>query len=291
VSIKEAGDETSYGDYFTTNTDNFFINSSTATDDVKVFADLANATSATINDLRLSFQLQRLLERDARSGTRINEVIKAHFGVDVPDQRVQRPEFLGGGSSRVNITPVANTTSIGTQGELAAFGIASDSHGFTKSFTEHGFILGLLSARADITYQQGVDRMWFRDTRYDYYWPVLSQIGEQAITNNEIFYSGDSAPGNLTFGYQERNAEYRYKQSRITGKFLSARSDTLDPWHLSEEFSVLPTLGDTFIQSNTPLDRCIAVPTQPHFIADIYCAMKCARPMPLFGVPGNLDHF
>lgn len=263
-----------------------------------IFADLSSATAATINDIRLAFQTQRLLERDARAGTRYNEIILSHFGVTVPDFRVQRPEFLGGGSSQVNVTPVAQTSGQPTPavndklGELAAIGTASGTHGFTKSFTEHGMLIGLVNARADITYSQGLERYWTKSSRYDFYYPVLAQIGEQSVLNREIYYQNTSADEQV-FGYQERYAEYRYKPSRLSGLMRPDNAASLDTWHLSEEFSSLPTLGDTFIQSNSgdPLDRALAVSTEPHFIADIYFDMKCARPMPLYGVPGNLDHF
>lgn len=257
-------------------------------------ADLSSATAATINDLRLAFQTQRLLERDARSGTRYNETILAHFGVTVPDFRVQRPEFLGGGSSRISTYEVPNTsdTAGAEQGELAAFAKSSGQSGFTKSFTEHGLLVGLANVRGDITYSQGVERYWFKDTRYDFYYPVLAQIGEQAVLNREIWYN-DDPNDDLVFGYQERYAEMRYKPSRVSGLFNPDHASSLASWHLSEDFATLPTLGDTFIQSNTgaPLDRAIAVPSEPHIIADFYFDMKCARPMPLYGVPGNLDHF
>lgn len=263
-------------------------------DDPNLVADLSTATAATINELRLAFQTQRLLERDARSGTRYNETILAHFGVTVPDFRIQRPEFLGGGSSRVNITPVANTSEDATskQGDLTGFGVVSGSHGFTKSFTEHGVIIGLANLRADITYSQGVERYWTKSTRYDFYYPVLSQIGEQSVLNQEIFYQNTSADDDV-FGYQERYAEYRYKPSRLTSLFSVDAAGSLAPWHLSEDFATLPTLGSTFIQSNTgtPLDRAIAVPSEPHLILDVYYNVRSARPMPLYGVPGNLDHF
>ena len=266
----------------------------------KMYVDLADASTAiaTINDLRLAFQTQRLLERDARSGTRYNELILSHFGVTVPDFRVQRPEFLGGGSSPVNINPVAQTSGQPTPaaddklGNLAATGTVSGTHGFTKSFVEHGVIIGLVNARSDLTYSQGVERYWHKSTRYDFYYPVLAQIGEQSVLNQEIYAQGTSADTNV-FGYQERYAEYRYKPSRLTGAMRPTHATSLEAWHLSEEFTSLPTLGDTFIQSNTgtPLDRAIAINTEPHFIFDAYINLKCARPMPLFGVPGNLDHF
>ena len=262
-----------------------------------LYADLSNATAATINDLRLAFQTQKLLERDARSGTRYNETILAHFGVTVPDFRLQRPEFLGGGSSRVNITPVAQTTYQGTptdedaKGALAGFGTVAGSHGFTKSFVEHGVLIGLANVRGDITYSQGLDRYWSKSTRYDFYYPVLSQIGEQSVLMKEIFRSAASPNG--VWGYQERYAEMRYKPSRLTGLMAVDATGSLSAWHLSEDFSSEPSLGNSFIQSNTggPLDRAIAVATEPHFIADFHFDMKCARPMPLYGVPGNLDHF
>jgi hypothetical protein len=259
-----------------------------------IFADLSAATAATVNDLRLAFQTQRLLERDARAGTRYVETIAAHFGVTVPDFRVQRPEFLGGGSSMIHTHEVANTSDTASkeQGELAAYGTSAGSHGFTKSFVEHGVILGLANVRGDITYSQGAERYLFKETRYDFYYPVLSQIGEQAVLNREIYYQNTTADDDV-FGYQERYAEYRYKPSRVSGLFRPDNAASLESWHLSEEFGSLPALGDTFIQSNTgaPLDRAISVPAEPHVIADFYFDMKCARPMPLYGVPGNLDHF
>jgi hypothetical protein len=262
-----------------------------------IFADLSSATNVTINELRLAFQTQRLLERDARSGTRYNELILAHFGVTVPDFRVQRPEFLGGGSSPVNINPVAQTSGQPTPatddklGNLAAFGTVSGSHGFTKSFVEHGVIIGLVNVRGDITYSQGIERYFSKSTRYDFYYPVLAQIGEQTVEAREIYHN--AADPDAVFGYQERYAEYRYKPSRLTNKMSPLAGTSLDAWHLSEEFTSEPTLDDTFIQSNTiaPLDRAIAIPSEPQFIFDAYFDMKCARPMPLFGVPGNLDHF
>ena len=260
-----------------------------------LYADLTNATAATINQLRQAFQIQKLLERDARGGTRYTEVIKAHFGVTSPDARLQRPEYLGGGSQRINVHPVEQTSETGTspQGNLAGYGtVAFNGHGFTKSFTEHCIIIGLASIRADLTYQQGQNRMWARQTRYDYYWPALAHIGEQAVLNKEIYAQGDGDTNdNNVFGYQERFAEYRYFPSKITGLFNSNAAGTLDAWHLSQDFASLPTLNDTFIQDNPPVDRIIAVPSEPHMIFDAYFNMRCARPMPLYGVPGNIDRF
>ena len=177
---------------------------------------------------------------------------------------------------------------------MAAFGTASGSHGFTKSFVEHGVLIGLVNVRGDITYSQGIERYWSKQTRYDFYYPVLAQIGEQSVTNVELWTKGDGATtDDLVFGYQERYAEYRYKPSRLTGLMAVDAASSLSAWHLSEDFTSLPTLGDTFIQSNTgtPLDRALAINTEPHIIFDSYIQMQCARPMPLFGVPGNLDHF
>lgn len=253
-----------------------------------------SANAATINDLRLAFQTQRLLERDARSGTRYNEMILAHFGVTVPDFRVQRPEFLGGGSSYIGAIEVPNTSDTATinQADVAAYAKGSGTDGFTKSFTEHGVIIGLANVRADITYDQGANRYWFKDTRYDFFFPVLAQIGEQAVLNREIYYD-NAATDDDVWGYQERYAEYRYQPSRRTGKFRTGVTGTLESWHLGEHFSALPTLSDTFIEANSgaPIDRAIAVPTEPHIIADFFFDMTTARPMPLYGVPGNLDHF
>lgn len=261
-----------------------------------IYADLSNASTITINSLREAFQIQRLLERDARGGTRYIEIIKAHFGVTSPDARLQRPEYLGGGSSSINISPIASTvpTDIGTtpQGNLAAVGTASlYNHGFNKSFTEHCTLIGLVSVRADLTYQQGIPRMFSRQTRFDFYWPALAHLGEQTVLNKEIFVSGDDNIDDAVFGYQERYAEYRYAPSRITGLMRSDALQSLDAWHLSQDFADTPVLGDAFIQDNPPLDRVVAVPSEPKFIFDGYFKMRCARPMPLYGVPGLIDHF
>ncbi len=258
-----------------------------------LYADLTNATAATINQLRQAFQIQKILERDARGGTRYTEVIKAHFGVTSPDQRLQRPEYLGGGSAPLIVSPISQTSQSDTtaQGTLAAIGTVTGRNiGFTKSFTEHCVLMGFVSARADLTYQQGVEREWFRSTRYDFYWPALATIGEQAVLNREIWADG-SANDVLTFGYQERYAEMRYKPSRVSGLFRSDQAGTLDAWHLSQDFAALPPLAAAFIEDTPPVDRVIAVQAEPHFIFDSYFQMRCARPMPMFGVPGMIDHF
>ena len=263
-----------------------------------IYADLSNATASTVNQLRQAFQIQKMLERDARGGTRYNEVILAHFSVTVPDFRVQRPEFLGGGSTFINVNPVASTvpTDIGNapQGTLAAIGTAQvQGHGFTKSFTEHCVLVGFVNVRADLTYQQGLNRMFSRQTRYDHYWPALSHIGEQTVLNKEIYAQGTAGAGadDGVFGYQERYAEYRYKPSQVTGVFRSNHPQTLDAWHLSQDFAGLPTLDSGFIQDSPPVDRVVAVPTEPEFIFDSYFDMRCVRPMPVYGVPGLIDHF
>ena len=275
------------------------LTSQAAQEENFLYADLTNATAATINQLRQAFQVQKLLERDARGGTRYTEIIRAHFGVTSPDSRLQRPEFLGGGSSPVNITPIAQTSeTLATpntpQGNLAAIGTAVlNNHGFTKSFTEHCILLGLVSVRADLTYQQGLNRMWSRQTRYDFYWPALAHIGEQAILNKEIYAQGTNGvlADDAVFGYQERFAEYRYKPSQITGKFRSNDAGSLDSWHLAQDFENLPVLNGAFIADTPPIDRIIAVQDEPHFLFDAYFSMRCARPMPLYGVPGLIDHF
>ncbi len=259
-----------------------------------LYADLSTATSATINALRQAFQIQKLYERDARGGTRYIEVIRAHFGVISPDARLQRPEFLGGGHSNVNIVPVPQTSSTDAttpQGNLAGYGtVTASGHGFVKSFTEHCLILGLVCVRADLSYQQGLNRMFSRQTRWDFYWPALSHIGEQAVLNKEIYAKNDANDA-LTFGYQERYAEYRYKPSMITGQFRSNYASTLDKWHLAQNFTSLPVLNSTFIQENPPIDRVVAVPAYPDILFDSYFSLKCARPMPMYSVPGLIDHF
>lgn len=257
-------------------------------------ADLSEATVATINQLREAFQIQRLLERDARGGTRYTEIIRSHFGVTSPDSRMQRPEYLGGGSSAVNINPIAQTSSTDAtspQGNLAAMGtVAFSRHGFTKSFTEHCVVIGLACVRADLNYQQGVNRMWTRQSRYDFYWPALANLGEQAVLNKEIYAQGTSADDDV-FGYQERYAEYRYKPSMITGQMRSNFAQSLDVWHLAQDFDSLPGLNAAFIEENPPLSRVLAVTDYPQFIFDSYFRYTCARPMPLYSVPGMIDHF
>lgn len=265
-----------------------------------LYADLSQATANTINQLRQSFQIQKLLERDARGGTRYTELVRSHFGVVSPDARLQRPEYLGGGQSPIIVNPIAQnsaTPSTGTEtplGTLGAMGTGlASGHGFSTSFVEHGMVIGLASVRADLTYQQGIRKMWSRRTRYDYYWPVFSHLGEQAVLNKEIYAKGGPQDDEV-FGYQERWAEYRYNPSQITGLFRSTSEGTLDAWHLAQNFTALPTLNGQFIEDNPPVDRILAVQdpnSSAHFIADMFFDIRAARPMPLYSVPGLIDHF
>lgn len=265
-----------------------------------LYADLSQATAATINQLRQSFQIQRLLERDARGGTRYTELVRSHFGVVSPDARLQRSEYLGGGSTPISINPIAQTSATGVQGSttpigtLAAMGTAiTQGNGFNQSFTEHGIILGLVSVRADLTYQQGIRKMWLRQSRYDFYFPVFSHLGEQVVYNQEICATGD-ATDQQPFGYQERWAEYRYNPSQISGLFRSTAAGTLDGWHLAQRFVSVPTLNATFIEDTPPVSRIVAVGSAANgqqFIFDSFFDVKAARPMPLYSVPGLIDHF
>jgi hypothetical protein len=266
----------------------------------ELYADLSTATAATINQLRQSFQIQKLLERDARGGTRYTEIIRSHFGVISPDARLQRPEYIGGGSTNININPIAQTSGTNASGTttpmgtLAAMGTAlAHNHGFTYSSTEHGVIIGLVSIRADLTYQQGLARMWSRQTRYDFYFPAFATLGEQAVLNKEIYVTGGSGDNNV-FGYQERWAEYRYYPSRISSLFRSTAAGTIDAWHLAQKFTATPTLNSTFIQDTPPVSRVVAVGSAANgqqFIFDSFFDCKKARPMPMYSVPGLIDHF
>jgi len=262
--------------------------------------DLSAATAATINQLRQAFQIQKLLERDARGGTRYTEIVRAHFGVISPDARLQRPEYLGGGSTPIAINPIAQTNGSGAsgtttpQGNLAAMGtLLARGHGFTQSFTEHGMIIGLASVRADLTYQQGLRKMWSRSTRYDFYFPAFAMLGEQAILNKEIYCTGAAADADV-FGYQERWAEYRYNPSQITGLFRSTASGTIDNWHLSQKFTTLPTLNSTFVQDTPPVSRVVAVGASANgqqILLDAFFTCRATRPLPMYSVPGLIDHF
>lgn len=258
----------------------------------KIYADLATATAGTVNELRQAVQIQKLLERDARAGTRYAEIVKSHFGVDFPDLSY-RPEYLGGGSSPINVAPVARTDS--SPGDLGAVGtVGFRGHGFVKSFTEHCIVIGLACVTADLTYQEGIERHFLDQTRYDLYWPSLAHLGEQAIENRELYIDAATIGAGTdddVFGYQERWAHLRYKPSKITGKMRSNDANTLDVWHLGIEFGSLPTLDSTFIVENPPIDRVIVTPTEPHFIYDSWINYKHTRPLPVYSVPGFIDHF
>lgn len=256
------------------------------------------AAVATINQLRMAFQIQKLYERDARGGTRYIEILKSHFGVTSPDARLQRPEYLGGNRVPININQVVQQSGTGSgaatpQGTVVGMSQTTDSHSdFIKSFTEHGFILGVMVARYDHTYQQGVDRMWSRKSRFDYYWPVFANIGEQAIKNKEIYADG-SAKDDEVFGYQEAWADYRYKPNRVTGEMRSQYAQSLDVWHLADDYDKLPSLSDEWIREDkSNIDRVLAVQSSVsnQFFADIFIQNRATRPMPLYSVPGLIDH-
>lgn len=267
-----------------------------------LYAELGNAAMVTINSLRQAFQIQRLLEKDARGGDRFVSILQTHFGVVNPDARMQRPEYLGGSSQPIQVHSVAQTSATddtSPQGNLAAFGVSAGQNGFSKSFTEHCVLIGLVSVRADLTYQQGLPRMFSRRSRYDWYWPVLANLGEQAVLNKEIFAQGANVTDPVTgqpvddqvFGYQERWAEYRYGVSKITGRLRSDYPQPLDSWHLAQHFTELPKLNAAFIQDKPPLKRVLAVQDEPEIIFDSNIVIDKVRPMPLYSIPGLMDHF
>lgn len=262
-----------------------------------LYADLSTATAATINQLRQAFQVQSLLELDARGGTRYVELILAHFNVTVPDFRLQRPEYLGGGQQKIVSHPVAQTApTSGTAyaGSLSAFSTSSSMGrriGFSHSFVEHGYLIGLASARADITYSQGLDKMWQRSTRYDFFWPKLQELGDQAVLNSEIYLAGAGGTDTSVFGYQERYGEYRYKQSIIKGAFRSTYATTIDYWHMAEKFASVPALNSTFIVSNTPITRALASSSAPQILFDAFFHYYHSRAMMAYGVPMSLGRF
>lgn len=261
-----------------------------------MIADLSSATGFTINDLRETVTIQQLLELDARGGTRYTEILKSHWGVTVPDFRLQRPEYLGGSTQMMNVNSNTQTTADpasptlkDSAGAQSAYVTGLSKSGYSKSFVEHGVIIGIVNVRADVTYQQGLNRMFSRKTRYDYYMPVFANIGEQAVLNQEIwFHNATLILDEGVFGYQEAWAEYRHAPSRISGKFRSDASGTLDAWHLSEDFGTLPALNNTFIQANseTALDRTLAVTTEPNIIFDSWIKIKHGREMPVYSIPG-----
>ncbi len=256
------------------------------------------ANVVTINQLRMAFQIQKLYEKDARGGTRYTEILKSHFGVTSPDARLQRPEYLGGNRIPININQVIQTSGTGSsvetpQGNVAGQSLTSDSHGdFIRSFTEHGFVIGLCVARYDHTYQDGIARMWSRKTRFDYYWPVLANIGEQAVLNKEIYAQGTDVD-NEVFGYQEAWADYRYKPSVVTGEMRSKAPQSLDVWHFADDYASLPMLSSGWIQEDkTNIDRVLAVTSKVsnQLFCDFYIENETTRPMPMYSVPGLIDH-
>lgn len=266
-------------------------------DATKATVDLSSATAIAINSLRSAFALQRFYEKDARGGTRYTEIIRSHFGVISPDARLQRSEYLGGDSTPIMFNPVQQTSSTDTtspQGNLSAYALMSTRvHGFNKSFTEHGIVIGLCNIRTDLSYQQGINKTWLRQTREEFYWPTFAHLGEQAVLNKEIYAQGTDADDQV-FGYQERYAECRYHPSIITGKMRSTYAQSVDVWHFAQKFDALPALNGEFIQdqaSYQAIKRISAVQSEPQFYLDAYLDLKCARPMPVYGVPGMLDHF
>lgn len=277
-------------------TGQLFFGSSTDGTLTGLEADLSSVTVGNINAFRNAFQIQRFLERDARNGTRYAELVNSHFGVHFPDLHY-RPEYLGGSTDRLNVSVVAQTSGTGQTGQatplanLAGFGTAVlHDHGFTKSFTEHGVVVAFILARADINYQQGLNRKWSRSIRYDYPWPVFAHLGEQAVLNKEIYTQGTSADADV-FGYQERYAECRYRPNVITSLFRSNATGSLDSWHLAQEFGSLPTLGNTFIQDNPPTTRVKATSGDPDFIMDAQIRQTVVSCLPTYSVPGYIDHF
>ncbi len=293
LKIREFGHATDTGSMDTAGgvgDDVLFDDAGGSTGEVNVFADLANASAISINDLRLSIATQRLLERDARSGTRYKEHLLAHFGSDDGDLRLGRSEFLGGGSIPIHINAVPNTSEDAAQkqGELTGYGMGTGSSGFVKTFKEWGYLIGIASVVSDLTYSQGLDRLWSTSTRYDYPYPILANIGEEAVLDQEIWHDAAGANNTDVWGYQPRYEWLRFKNSRNTGLMDVDAGGTLASWHLQEDFGSRPSLDDTFIQGNTttPLDRAIAIPSEPQFNADFYFKLTCARPLPLNGVPG-----
>lgn len=255
-----------------------------------IYADLTNATAATLNQLREAITTQQMYELDMRGGYRYVEMVQSHYGVTVPDFRLQRPEFLAYNRTSVNIHPIPQqsaTSGSTALGDLAGFGTASGSNGFVKTFVEHGYVIGLVTVRADLSYQECVDRHWSRQTRLDYYYPIMANLGEQSILNQEVRNNNAAATNNTAvFGYAERWAEYRFKTSKITGLFRSSAASNIDEWHLAQELSFPVSLNATFLQEDAPIDRCIAVPSEPHFIFDSYVENTSARPMPVYSIPG-----
>lgn len=274
----------------TANTDGLFPSN--------LYADLSSATGATINALRLAVASQQFLEKDARGGTRYAELLRNHFGVTPQDARLQRPEYIGGGSTMFQTQAIPQTSAsdiTGSTTEIGSLGgttVGTGQHTFSYSASEHGYIIGIVNVRADITYQQGIHRMFTRSTRYDFYWPTFAFLGEQAIRQDEIYATGVVATDRAAFGYQERWAEYRYRPSRITGKFRSyPTAGTLDAWHLAQAFSTPPALNATFIEDRTDdvVSRVVAAGAAAdgqQFLLDSVWNISATRALPARSVPG-----
>lgn len=256
-----------------------------------------NPVAATINQLRTAFQIQKMYERDARGGTRYIEILRSHFSVTSPDARLQRPEYLGGNRIPIVINEVnqtSGTVSNGTpQGTPTGQSRTTDvHHDVKKSFVEHGFIIGVMVARYEHTYQQGLERFWSRKDRMDYYWPVFANLGEQAVLNKEIYAQG-SAKDDEVFGYQEAWYDYRYKPNHVTGEMRSSAAQSLDIWHLADDYNSLPALSDSWIREDGgTVNRVIAVSDQlsNQLWADIFIKNRTTRAMPLYSIPGLIDH-
>jgi hypothetical protein len=283
---------TGWPQYSASNTANLVFRFVSATKQPMIYADLSSATGTTLNALRLAIMTQNLLEKDSRSGTRYTELLRDHFGVTPEDSRLQRPEYCGGGKTNINTSAIPQTApssaATNTLGTLGAASTAAGQHEFSYHATEHGFLIGLANVTAEITYQQGMERMWTRQTRYDYYWPAFAHLGEQAIRNDEI-YSDGSANDALTFGYQERWAEYRTMRSRITGLFKSTSALNIDEWHAAQQFTALPVLGDTFLQDTPPQTRILAAGATANNMGVLWDSIfdiTNTRALPMYSVPG-----
>lgn len=286
------GTAASYATAYRTSVHELFADASTPTPGV--YADLAAATGMSVNDFRQAMLMQQLLEKDARGGTRYTEIIKNHFGVNSPDARLQRPEFMGGGSTPMQLTPIAQTAGVASPvGSLGAAGTAVGQHRASVAATEHGYVIGLINVRSELSYQQGLQKMWTRQTRYDFYWPSLAGLGEQAVLRQEIYCTGVDADDATVFGYQERWHEYRTRTSEVTGLFRSTVSGTLDAWHLSQRFTSAPVLGQTFIEDSPPMSRVLAgsVTTNQQYLADLLIKREAVRPIPMYGTPVQLGRF
>jgi len=298
ISVRETdGAIVNYDFYELANssTDTVIKGSAAANGYPRIYADLAQVSGISINDFRQSMLVQSLLERDARGGTRYTEILKAHFGVTSPDARLQRPEFIGGGSSELQLMPIAQTaTGGGGVGALGAAGTSVGQHKASYAATEHGYIIGLINVRSELSYQQGLHKMWTRSTRYDFYWPALAGLGEQAILRQEIYCTGVDADDATVFGYQERWHEYRTRTSEVTGMFRSTTASNIDEWHLAQQFTAPPTLGQTFIEDTAPMSRILnagALADNQQLLADILYRRDAVRPIPMFGTPVSLARF